>query len=408
MRRASEILFCFFVWLCCMPFVSTMAQTSLPAGAERTDYVSASLLIASPGPSFASCYGHAALRMQCPSQKMDYCFTYEMAESTHPFIDFISGKGRCGLLAIPTSHYLSVFEHEARGVMQYDLLLTPGEESRLWQLLDSYVEKGLYLPLDLMHHSCAQECAALVVAALDNRTLQYVHRSPTETPSLRTLGWTACPQQSWQQLSIALIVGQEGNQQPRTQEEALLTPELLKQAFRQATLVDTSGRKQPLLSASPQELLPIEAPQVAPTLGPLPIACFVLLWCIVVSLMQWRCGRNKGFYGLALCTDAALLLLHAILTLALLYLHWCSTLPGTSCNPYLLVFSPLPWLVWWLLGYGKTSVRKKSVWAAIWAGWMAAFIVWCACTSCHDYALWLLIAAMALRCAIHSHKQAKS
>ena len=41
------------------------------------DFVVASLLVVSPGPAVYQVFGHAALRMQCPSAGLDNVFSFE-------------------------------------------------------------------------------------------------------------------------------------------------------------------------------------------------------------------------------------------------------------------------------------------------------------------------------------------
>ena len=48
-------------------------------GIDRTapNFVTASLLVMSPGDELYSCAGHSVLRLECPTLNLDNCFTYE-------------------------------------------------------------------------------------------------------------------------------------------------------------------------------------------------------------------------------------------------------------------------------------------------------------------------------------------
>ena len=55
------------------------ADDGINDGVDRTDpnFATASLVIASPGEELFSCVGHAFIRLECPTFKLDYCFSDE-------------------------------------------------------------------------------------------------------------------------------------------------------------------------------------------------------------------------------------------------------------------------------------------------------------------------------------------
>ena len=106
---------------------------------RQTDgFVTASVLVASPGEEGYSTLGHCALRMECPVYGLDYCFSFEMNTGTAAtdYLAFFSGQSPAGFVAMETPVYLQRFKDEGRGIVQYTLNLTPRQKQELWRRLD--------------------------------------------------------------------------------------------------------------------------------------------------------------------------------------------------------------------------------------------------------------------------------
>ena len=80
-------------------------------------------------------------------------------------------------------------------------------------------------------------------------------------------------------------------------------------------------------------------------LSPLTVFTLLLLFVLLVSYFEW----TKGWRKLPRTVDAVLLVCHTIVSLFLTWLVLFSTQEGTSWNWYLVVFNPLPLLLWVLL-----------------------------------------------------------
>ena len=61
-------------------------------GGLATD-VFASFIIAEPSNDIYGCCGHCAIRMQCPSHDMDFCFTYSFSNTLANQFKFFNGTG---------------------------------------------------------------------------------------------------------------------------------------------------------------------------------------------------------------------------------------------------------------------------------------------------------------------------
>ena len=106
---------------------ASVANDGFNDGIDRSNpnFVTASLLIMSPGDELYSCAGHACIRLECPTFNLDYCFSYESEQVSDKIFTFFMGKLKMGMFAIPTADYLKLGREDGRGVMQYRLNLPP-------------------------------------------------------------------------------------------------------------------------------------------------------------------------------------------------------------------------------------------------------------------------------------------
>jgi len=126
-------------------------------GVDRADpnFVTASLLVMSPGDELYSCAGHSCIRLECPKFNLDYCFSYESEGVSDKIFTFFMGKLKMGMFAIPTAEYLKLGRESGRGVTQYRLNLPPDAKQRLWKLenncLHLHIEWWCYFYFHSIH-----------------------------------------------------------------------------------------------------------------------------------------------------------------------------------------------------------------------------------------------------------------
>ena len=58
---------------------------------DSSNFVTASIIVISPGSQIYSTFGHCALRMECPSEDLDYCYTFESNPSAFGVIQYLTG-----------------------------------------------------------------------------------------------------------------------------------------------------------------------------------------------------------------------------------------------------------------------------------------------------------------------------
>ncbi len=152
MHRVLTILLSLFLSL------SVQAQTEKADSAETAlpVDVSAYYVEVTPGSTLASVFGHAAIRMSCPSAGLDYCFTIKTPEINDEFFDILFGHLRVGLVPEQTSQFRADYLQQGRGITEYRLALTLDEARQLWQTIDGQVARGLYWDMDYVNNGCTQ------------------------------------------------------------------------------------------------------------------------------------------------------------------------------------------------------------------------------------------------------------
>lgn len=129
-------------YLAIILILSVLAAGRLCAVApEDTAFVTARMLVASPGKPVYQSLGHAALQLTCPTHGLDYVFSFETDMQGGMLGQFI-GEAHGRMVAVDPEAYLEDFRKEGRGVTAYTLNLTPVQKQELWRRLDEMLVTG--------------------------------------------------------------------------------------------------------------------------------------------------------------------------------------------------------------------------------------------------------------------------
>ena len=81
---------------------------------DSSNFVTVSLMVATPGEEGYSALGHCALRLECPIHHLDYCFTFESRSDTPWFnyLSFLTANMSAGFTVAPTEAYINRFREE--------------------------------------------------------------------------------------------------------------------------------------------------------------------------------------------------------------------------------------------------------------------------------------------------------
>lgn len=358
-RSSRNIAILLFVLLS----ISTQAQDSTQyidpqfgdtIDRRNEDFVKVSLLVADPGMATYSVFGHACLRMQCPAFGMDYCFSYESEGVENRSLDYLAGKLKMGMFAIPVEEYCATYIEEGRAIYEYPLNLPIAAKQELWRILDEAVAQGIHMPYDYYQRGCAITCVRFVEKALGNHKITY---SPTLLQRQATCKERVlyhCEQNPWASFVFGLIAGGEADQVVEGSEQLCIPSELV-QEWQQATL-----NGQPLLGP-PSVLVPGE-PQY--THYPItPMICAIVLLLLSIANLWWK----KPYW------DWCMLAIQTAIGLLMTYLIVFSDLCCTSWNWLLIPFNILPALAWYWRHYWA---MPYAILLAVWTIAMSANHLW--------------------------------
>ena len=202
------------------------------------DFVFVSLMVSDPTDwrdDILGTQGHAFLRLQCPVFDLDYCFSYESENVNTQFSKYAKGKLKMGMFAYPTDAYLEDYRKWNRAVHEYHLNLPPEVETRLWEIMDNKLSRGLSMKLDLNRRGCAISAVHFIKAALADIPIIYPQGTRYETLSRREIIYQDMEANPWLRLiSCAMVPNAYDKDCPI--DEKLIVPADLAELWSQSTV----------------------------------------------------------------------------------------------------------------------------------------------------------------------------
>ena len=202
------------------------------------DFVFVSLMVADPTDwrdDILGTQGHAFLRLQCPVFNLDYCFSYESEHVNTQLSKYAQGKLKMGMFAYPTDAYLEDYWHWNRAVHEYRLHLPPEVETRLWEIMDNKLSRGLSMKLDLSRRGCAISVVHFIKEALRNIPIVYPQGTRYETLSRREILYQDQEPYPWLRLSSCAMIPNAYDKDCPI-DEKLIAPADLAEIWQQSTV----------------------------------------------------------------------------------------------------------------------------------------------------------------------------
>lgn len=345
--RSFIIILISFASIVCMgrdvDSLEQATQDSL-AVTEADNFVTASILTATPADMIYSCVGHASIRMQCPHHGLDVVYTYESDNVTERVFTFLKGDLKMGMTAVPTERVLADYSGDGRGITEYVLNLPLEKRKQLWQYLDGKVKEGMNLPYDYLNRGCALACLRAVSTAVLPDTLSFGEWDEKFIrASRRTLLDSQIDAFPWARVVFFTTVGTKADQPCALVDKVVVPPDLI-DVLQKATFNGESvlGEANTLIS----QTVEIEENN---WLTPLALAC-ILLVLAIVSCFWMQCPLS-----------ILLLLVQSALGVLLTYLIFFSKLPCTEFSWLIIPFNLLPlllwhWRKWWLMPFAVICI----------------------------------------------------
>lgn len=346
MKFLCRILLLMILPVCSYAQVDSLEQARLDSLAitEADDFVTASILVATPSDVLYSCVGHASIRLQCPHYDLDMVYTYESESVTNRVLTFFMGDLKMGMTAVPTERVLADYASEGRGITEYVLNIPLEKRKQLWQYLDGKVEEGMNLPYDYVNRSCALMCLRAVSEAVYPDTLSFgVWDERLIKKSRRALLGDQTEDFPWNRLIIYSITGTEADKDCAIMEKVVIPADLI------VVLQKTTLNGQPVLEEPNTLVCQTISIKKSGWLTPMVLSCILLLMAVISCFWLQR------------PSSILLLALQLIFGLAVTYLVVFSTLPNTSFSWLIIPLNPLPffllrWRRYWLLPFALICI----------------------------------------------------
>lgn len=302
--------------------------------------VFASFIIAEPSNDIYGCCGHCAIRMQCPSHDMDFCFTYSFSNTLANQFKFFNGTGEGSFVPMYTDEFLEEYKEQHRGVMEYKLNLTLEEKRLLWQSLDENAHSSFHWKYDFLKTNCSAMCAYIIEQSLIGERIEYGKLDPVLTGDNRTFVKYIFAKHPWFQFFWLTILGAEG--EDTSEIYTRLAPFILTDVWGDASLVNDSTKEiRPIFDGAPIQISN-EHTELAPSaVTPFMAFLALLVIALIITAMYLKGVARK----LVACFDVALLAAQTIAGIVSLYFNTLSQLQGVHGSWHVLVMNPLPLLV---------------------------------------------------------------
>ena len=214
------------------------AISSVTQAQALSDSARISLVTCAPGEELYARFGHTALRVYDPENKLDVVFNYGIFDfnTDHFYWKFVRGETWYELGCTSMRWFLLEYEQEKRAVYQQELLLTPEEREALWQALivNAQPENKQYL-----YNFVFDNCATRPYHLIDKACRDSISSSYTgyTGETYRTFIRHYTGRYSWSNAGINLLFGRRADQ-PMNSEQRLFLPEELMLYMQQAQRSD--------------------------------------------------------------------------------------------------------------------------------------------------------------------------
>lgn len=326
--------------------IAAISAVALPTLSEQAQI---SLLTYSRTNEVHAMYGHTAVRVKDPVNRMDMIFNYGMFDfSSDDFVyRFVKGETDY-ILGISNFQYLSI-ECYVRNMSVDEQVfnLTPREKQRVFDFLTSNAEpQNRTYRYNFLFDNCATRPRIVIENNVDGKV---VYKDSIPTKTFRQLIHDCTVGSPWLRFGIDLVLGSPLDKKTSYLQQMFLPP-YMEDAYKRAVIVDSAGVERKLVEPAIQIIPPqadtdtSENPYTSPTV----VMLVVMIAVFVLSFLGFRKGR---FYrGI----DFTLFLLYGVAGLLVFFMTFFSVHPATNPNYNLFILHPghllfaflvfIPWL----------------------------------------------------------------
>lgn len=280
-----------------------LALTAYTSANEADEQLRVSLLTCAPGEELYARFGHSAIRIYDPADRIDIVYNYGIFDfnTDHFYWKFIKGETWYELGASSMKWFMYEYDQLQRPVYEQVLNLTPEQQQQIWQALAiNYEPQNRQYLYNFVFDNCATRPYHLIANALQDTIISdYTgHTGITYRAFIRQYTGAL----SMENAGISLLFGPKADQ-PMNSEQRLFLPEELMLFMASAHLSDGT----PIVREG--EVRPFPAPYV-PWFASWPFWLAVyFLFVLGMSLTDLRHHRWSKWVEIAAAIPYLLLLL---------------------------------------------------------------------------------------------------
>lgn len=376
--------------MCASLRASAQNTTSYQLLPDSSNFVTASLIVVSPGDNIYSNLGHCAIHLKCPVHNLDFYYSFGTFAATRADIfSFFAGNLKAQYLAIDAKKFMAEYVNEGREVKEVELNLTLHEQQRLWQLLDEELANTDKYKFNYLKTNCTSMSLKAIEWSLIDEQLEF-----GQLPEPLTWINGDCANHHtrnlpWLTFIDNTLMGIAAYDYYDTEER--LCPEIIISVLENARIVPNDGSKsRPVFKGKPVTILPLKKHITRSPITPKVVFGSLLALVVIITLLEWLLKWRK----VAMITDCTLLVAQTIIGCLLLYMSTVTCLFGLHWNWYLIVYNPIPLILWVVL-------RKKPWFYKVYDIYFVILMAFVACTPLNaqlDIEHQLITLALAVRC----------
>ena len=204
-----------------------LAMTAYTKAYEGDEQMRISLLTCTPGEELYARFGHTAIRIYDPANKIDIVYNYGIFDfnTDHFYWKFVRGETWYELGATPYYWFMREYKREKRPVYEQVLNLTPEQQNLLWdKLVENYEPENRKYLYNFVFDNCATRPYQLIISVLGDSIVSDYDGYTCQTYRDFISHYTG--QHTWANAGINLLFGPKADR-PMTNGQRLFLPEEL-------------------------------------------------------------------------------------------------------------------------------------------------------------------------------------
>ncbi len=326
MKKAVILIYFFLSVLCLNAQSFTFSDSTL-----------VSLITCSPGKEVYARFGHTAIRLYDPVNRIDIVFNYGMFDfNTHNFYaKFIKGETDYKLAVYDFTYFLPEYIERNSYVWEQVLNLEPDEKQKLIeQLMINYQPENRLYRYNFVFDNCSTRPRDKIIESL-NGILSYSSPEPGKT--FREWVEVYTGEKTWLKFGIDMIFGDDADV-VATRNQSMFLPEVLMNEFQVAFIVENGNEKaRPLVSE--YKILADKTPESEKELFILFHPFYGMLFLLIVGIVFLYKDRKFHYYYKAF--DTLLFVAIGFIGCIAFYLSFFSLHPLVKHNANILWLNPL-------------------------------------------------------------------